>query len=102
MLLFVGHGQLTLKKLNKIITHESGVATRWYKLGVELLDSNTAVLDVIKTSHQHDDNRCSEMFKTWLELKPDANWSLLVIAFKNIGLNTAADNIHQLKMRNGG
>ena len=79
--------------------HEArGVATRWYDLGVELLDGNTAVLDVIKTSHQRDDDRCSEMFKTWLEMKPDASWSQLVTALTNIGMNTAADNIQRSKV----
>jgi len=74
--------------------HEAtGVATRWYELGVELLDSNTAVLDVIKTSHQRDDDRCSEMFKTWLEMKPDTSWSLLVEALFKIGMNTGAENV---------
>ena len=72
----------------------AGVATRWYCLGVELLDSNTAVLDVIKTSHQRDDDRCSEMFERWLEMKPDASWSQLVTALNNIGLNSAAENVH--------
>ena len=80
--------------MNNVKRHEaSGVAIRWYELGVELLDSSTAVLDVIKTSHQRDDDRCSEMFKTWLEMKPDASWSQLVTALTNIGMNTAADNI---------
>ena len=76
----------------------AGVATRWYYLGVELLDSNTAVLDVIETSHQRDDDRCREMFKTWLEMKPDANWSELVTALQNIGLNTAAKNVKICKL----
>jgi len=79
--------------------HEaSGVVTRWYDLGVELLDSNTAVLDVIKTSHQRDDDRCSAMLKTWLEMKPDASWSKLVTALVNIGMKTAADNIQCSKI----
>jgi len=61
---------------------------------VELLDSNTAVLDVIKTSHQRNDDRCKEMFKTWLEMKPDASWGKLVTALNSIGLNTSASNIN--------
>jgi len=85
-----------LKDLNSVMRHEaSGVATRWYELGVELLDSNTAVLDVIKSSHQRDDDQCSEMFKIWLEMKPDASWSQLVTALSSIGMNTAAENVIQ-------
>jgi len=71
----------------------SGVATKWYRLGVELLDSNTAELDVIKANHQRDDDRCSEMFKTWLEMKPDASWNELAKALTNIDMKTAARNI---------
>ena len=83
--------------------HEArGVATRWYALGVELLDGDAAVLDVIKTNHQRDDDRCTEMFKTWLEMKTDASWSQLVTALSDIGLNTAADNVRQSKIDNKG
>jgi len=76
----------------------AGIATKWYDVGVELLDSNTAVLDVIKTSQQHDNDRCREMFKTWLQMKPDANWSQLVTSLNNIGLNAAADNVIHSKL----
>jgi len=94
------HHQLTLKDLNSIMRHEAaGIATRWYDLGVELLDSNTAVLDVIKTSHQRDDDRCSDMFKTWIEMKPDACWNLLVVALNGIGMNAAAENIQHSKIK---
>ena len=97
------HSQLNLKDLNNAMRREAaGVATRWYELGVELLDSNTAVLDVIQSDHQSDNARCSKMFKAWLEMKPDASWSQLVTALNNIGLNTAADNLRQSKMSNKG
>ena len=79
-----------------------GVAIRWYTLGVELLDGDTAVLDVIKTNYQHDDDRCTEMFKKWLEMKPDASWSQLVTALNDIGLNTAADNVRHSMICNKG
>ena len=95
------HHKISLKQLNSFVTHKAGVATRWFSLGVELLDSNTAVLDVIKTSHQHDDDRCSEMFKRWLELKPDANWSQLVAALNNIGLRAVADNMQEKVLQKG-
>ena len=81
--------------------HKAGVATRWFSLGVELLDSNTAVLDVIKTSHQRDDDWCSEMFKKWLEMKPDASWSQLVTALNNIGLRAVADNMQGKVLQKG-
>ena len=79
--------------MNDVIRHEAGVATGWYDLGVELLDSKTAVLDMIQSDHQSSHDRCSQMFKTWLKMKPDASWSQLVTALNNIGLKTAADNV---------
>ena len=94
--LFAGHDRLNLKDLNKVMRHEArGVATRWFDLGVELLDGDTAVLDVIETNYQSDDDRCSRMFKKWLEMKLDTNWSQLVTALNNIGLNAAADNVRR-------
>ena len=92
----------TLKQLNKVLTDEPGVATKWYKLGVELLDSNTSVLDVIETNYQSDDDRCSRMFKKWLEMKPDASWSQLVAALNDIGLKSAANSVQSAKMSNEG
>ena len=99
---FADHDKLTLKQLNKDIAREPGVATKWYKLGVELLDSNTTELDVIETNHHSDDKRCSGMLKKWLEMKPDASWSQLVTALNNIGLHTAADNVRRRKMSTEG
>jgi len=92
---FLDYDHLDLKDLNDVIRHEAGVATRWYDLGVELLDSNTAVLDVIQSDHQSSHDRCSQMFKTWLKMKSDANWCQLVTALNKIGLKTVADNIHR-------
>ena len=97
------HNQPSLKDLNNVMRREAaGVATRWYDLGVDLLDSNTAVLDVIQSDHLSDNARCSKMFKAWLEIKPDASWSQLVTALNNIGLNTAADNVQHSKMSKEG
>ena len=67
-----------------------------------MLDSNTAVLDAIKTSHQRDDDRCGEMFKTWLAMKPDASWSQLVTALNNIGLKSAAKIVNHSKISKEG
>ena len=98
-----GRNQLTLKDLNNVMRREAArVATRWYDLGVELLDSNTAVLDVIQSDHQSDNARCSKMFKAWLETKPDASWSQLVTALDNIGLKTAAEKVQISKLSKEG
>ena len=80
----------------------SGVATRWYDLGMQLLDGpTTGVLDVIKTDHPNDVTTCcNEMFKKWLEMQHDASWSQLVMALNKIGFNAMADDINKL-IKNG-
>jgi len=66
------------------------VATRWYDLGLQLLDK-TNVLDRIKYNNHSDvECCCNEMFKEWLQTKPDANWDQLHAALIEIDLKTAA------------
>ena len=73
---------------------ETGLTTKWYDIGLELLDSDTATLDVIKKNNPADtDECCTEMFKKWIESKPDASWDQLINALSTIGLDTAAKNI---------
>ena len=72
------------------------IATKWYELGLELVDSNKA-LKVIETDHPHNTNTCCRlMFEKWLEVKSDASWSQLVTALDNIKMNTAADAVRKL------
>ena len=100
---YIGHHYPTPKQLRNILKPDvSGVATRWYDLGVQLLDdAATGVLDVIKADHPNDVTTCcNEMFKKWLEMQHDASWSQLVMALNKIGLNAVADNINKL-IKNG-
>jgi len=74
--------------------HEAGVTAKWYDIGLELLDSNTIALDEIKENNPNDLHMCcTEMFKKWLQCKPDANWDQLAIVLTKVGLNTASENI---------
>ena len=74
--------------------NEKGVTIKWHDIGLELLDSDTVTLDVIKKNNPNDtDECCTEMFKKWLESKTNANWDQLIVAFNRVGLNTAAENI---------
>ena len=96
-------GVPSLRDLHDVTRHETGVATKWFQLGVILLgDNNTAVLDVINTSNQSDDNRCNDMFKKWLLMKTDASWSQLATALERVGLNAAAHKIQPSKIVNSG
>jgi len=79
---------------------KTGLMTKWCDLGLELLDSNTSILDAIREGHQNDaDKCCTEMFKEWLARKPDASWDELVTSLNNIRMNTAARDV--LKISSG-
>ena len=88
----------TLKQLQKtgIIT---SVATKWYELGIELLDdSQSNQLDIIKANHHCNvTNCCYDMFKYWLESHPTANWYKLVDALRESGIeeNTVAAKLEK-------
>ena len=72
----------------------SGVAKRWYDIGVQLLDTDSGTLDVIKGNYPTDISTCCrEMFKEWLERQPDASWSQLIQVLIDIGMKTLADKV---------
>ena len=74
------------------------IATKWYELGLELVDSNKA-LKVIEANHHNDVNTCCRvMFEKWLEKAPNASWSQLVTALDNIEMKAAADAVRKLFM----
>ena len=67
------------------------MATKWYGLGLQLLD-DSGILDTIRSNNPTDvECCCTEIFKKWLEIKPDANWGQLITALNEIGLKAAAD-----------
>ena len=70
-----------------------GVATQWYSLGLQLL-GNYSMLDRIKSNCEGDTECCcNEMFKKWLETKPDASWDQLIAALKEVELITTATQV---------
>ena len=76
----------TLKKLQqtKIITD---VGSKWFELGIELLDEDQSTqLDIIKTNNNEVTRRCGEMFLFWLNTHPNATWQNLVDALKAPGV----------------
>ena len=71
------------------------IVTKWYSLGLELLDSNSA-LKVIKADHHNDVNTCCRvMFEKWLQSTPNASWNHLLTALDNIEMKAAADAIRK-------
>ena len=81
-----------------------GVVTKWYSLGLQLLD-NSSILEWIRSNNLGDiEGCCSDMFKKWLETKPDVNWDQLVAALNEIDLKTAASCVttHFIATSNAG
>ena len=77
-------------------TEHIEIATKWFDLGLELVDSHK-VLKVIQADHRNDVETCCRlMFEKWLERTPDASWEQLVTALNNIGMKTAADVVSKL------
>ena len=87
----------TIQQLVEVMRIEHiEIATKWYELGLELVDSNK-VLKVIEADNPRNTNACCRvMFEKWLEKTPNASWSQLVTALDIIKLNTAADAVRKL------
>ena len=74
------------------------VCTRWYDLGLELLDpEDENKLSAIETNYRKDGVQicCKEMFDEWLDYD-DVSWDILVQAIRKIKLNHAASKIEKL------
>ena len=81
-----------MKQLLELLREEP-IATKWYELGLELLD-NDSHLQVIEANNQNSaQSCCQKMFQRLLDVKPDASWSELVTALRSIKMITAADAI---------
>ena len=87
----------TIQQLVEVMRFEHiEITTKWYELGLELVDSNK-VLKVIEADNPRSTNTCCRvMFEKWLEKTPNASWSQVVTALDNIKMNTAADAVRKL------
>ena len=93
----VGRGRPAMKDLNKYVIPL--VATKWYDLGLELLDTKyESALDIIEKDSDCRDVQycCRKMFSKWLETSDNANWDKLTEAMRSIGLNGVASKIGPL------
>ena len=75
------------------------VSTKWYDLGLELLDpKDENKLDVIENDSKTEGVEicCKKMFNKWLEYENNVSWDQLVKAIRKIGLNHAASEIEKL------
>lgn len=94
--IYIGTDKPTLKKLNSLIRDK--VASHWYDLGIQLLeDEYIDKLDVIEKNHPGDVDRCcTEMFKYWLKVDPEADWDKLTDALKEINENSLAAKVKKV------
>ena len=74
------------------------VCTRWYDLGLELLDpEDENKLSAIETDSKAEGVQtcCKKMFDEWLKYE-DVSWGKLVKVIRKIKLNHAASKIEKL------
>jgi len=63
------------------------VSSKWYELGIVLLnDDQLAQLRVITANYNDVTRQCSEMFIYWLQTHPNATWSQLIAALRAPGV----------------
>ena len=95
LFIYIGKEHPDLKQLiNVLKPTTSGVATRWYDIGLQLLDCEVGVLDVIKCDNpQNNEACCRNMLMEWLHRQPNASWDQLVLALSNVGMNVVADQV---------
>ena len=69
--------------------------TKWKDLGVKLLGTSlSGKLNVIEAnSPKNVEECCTNMFQYWLDVDPTATWNKLIVALKEIGLNTLSEEI---------
>ena len=81
------------------------VATRWYELGLEFLETkHDAELDVIETNSKDDAlTCCRKTFSKWLQIQPhSATWDQLIQAIKSIKLNNVVSDIKKVFLQGKG
>jgi len=94
---FIDDEKPTLKKLQKARVI-SGASSRWYQLGIELLDDNQVTqLEIIKKNNDDVMERCTALFSYWLRTHPNCSWHQLVAALRepDVELNELAASVEE-------
>ena len=82
----VGDSKPTLKLLQsmKVVI---AISSKWYELGIELLDDDqVGKLEAIKADNDEVTRRCSAMLSYWLQTHPDVTWNDLVAGLRAPGV----------------
>ena len=77
----------------------STIGSKWYQLGIELLDDDQLrQLEIIEANNNEVTRRCTAMLMHWLESHPTATYQDLVKALKTPGveLNNVATMVESL------
>ena len=77
------------------------VATRWYELGLVLLETKCQnELTIIEADIKNDAvTCCRKMFSKWLNTDESASWDKLIRAVRIVQLNNVANDIGELLLR---
>ena len=74
----------------------TGFCTKWYYLGLQLLEEHNGARILIEIECNCPNNAsrcCMKMFEKWLEQQPHPSWNQLLTALVNLGMNNAAEQI---------
>ena len=73
-------------------------ATKWYELGLELLERKYQTeLDIIEVDTRNDVlTCCRKMFQKWLNTDEQASWDKVIKALRIFRLNDVASDIEKL------
>ena len=80
---------------------KTSVGSKWYDLGIDLLESDDVEeLNIIQSQHPTDINTCcTKTFQLWLVKQPIASWNQLIDSLRYINLGHVAGKIEQMLLQ---
>ena len=101
ILLFIGDHQCNENKpeLRELVKYSSKISTCWKELALHLGISEYTI-SVIDVNHSIDvNNKCYEMFNTWLQSSISPCWCHFAQALNTVGLNGIAEEVVTVHMK---
>ena len=85
--------------LRELVDYVDDVALEWWNIGLNLLDNSEARLAIINKDYSDNRQRCTQMFRLWLQIDTNASWEKLIRVLKlpAIGLPVVAEKIAKNK-----
>lgn len=90
-ILLIDHQQFK-PDLKGLVRYSGKIVTCWKRLALEL-SLSAEVVDTINANHVDVNDKCYDMFNTWLRQTCDPCWCQVVRAFKMVQLLAAAREI---------